>query len=186
MKNDFTRMAKRIRRLPDAIENSVNANIKSEMVEMAALARVNAPKSLLHLTGSIGYDRASDLAVTASSGVGGRTYGTHIVRSSAPYSAMVEYGTGVRQRGRPQGPDGGDFRAPSIPPFGHIKNWMIQKPVSPRTGDIDASAELIAQSIAQYGQSPSPFMRPAWHEVGGTAALQIAHSRGLRKALQRI
>lgn len=188
MTNDFTRMAKRIRRLPKLIRQAVNTNIESVMREAATLARAELRKSgsvaTRKLLVSTDYKRGANLTSVARSGVRGRTYGTHVVRADAPYAPFVEYGTGSRQVGSP---DGQQFRSPSVPPTGAIYSWLVVKGETPR-GDYDLleAARRIAVSVSQHGQRPHPFMRPAWNEVGGVTRIQREHSSGVRSALRRM
>lgn len=188
MSNDFTEMARRVERLPSYIRQAVNVNIESVMRQAATRARTELRENDSVVTGELvsntEYTRGNEVSSHAVSQVSGGTYGTHIVRSGAPHSPFVEYGTGIRQRTRPQGQS---FRAPSVPPTGEIYEWMIEKGVTPRAGNtMLEAAELIAQSIAAYGQSPHPFMRPAWHGVGGRQRLKRSHARAVRTALRRL
>lgn len=103
---------------------------------------------------------------------------TRQVIVDAPHAPYVEYGTGQRQEAgkvRFKAPDPG-------PPIGKIKQWMIAKGLytlsapnllwteisgpAPRANKsveerLDDWAHVIADSIAEHGNRPHPYARPA-------------------------
>ena len=193
---ELSQMAKRIRALPKHIKRNVDSNMGDlmDMIETQARANVAAQDSVVAgtLQGSINHRDAAALDTTVGSQFRGRTYSNRVVRTEAPHAPYVEYGTGMRQKGRPH--PAGNFRAPSVPPTGAIAEWMRKKPVEPRTttfyDDDEAErrhvAQLIAETIAAYGQRPHPYMRPAWESVGGRQAFRRGHRFGVRKSLKQL
>lgn len=195
VKNDFTDMAKRIARLIPKIRRYVDMNIEGVMRQAANFARQNISANNSLVTFALRQSTkhhdalSADFNVTKTSRFSQQTYSKHVTRAGLPYAQFIEYGTGARQRGRPE--PAGNFRAPSNPPVNAIHNWMLAKPVTARL-DVDdgddrfAAAQRIAARIARYGQRPHPFMRPAWHEVGGVNTFQLAHRNGVRRALRHL
>lgn len=108
---------------------------------------------------------------------------------TAPYAALVEFGSGVRTNESSDDsvsapmpetpPPGVPYETPDIdynesnplnmrgyPTFygfvKHIEEWMENKPVAPKLGDMTTSAAFIARTIIEKGQYAHPFLRPAW------------------------
>lgn len=187
MSNDFTEMAQKIRRLPRLIKRFVTMNVDDVFEKMARDAQRNVYRNdsvaTNTLAGSIeSMDGPSNVTQRARGG-----YETHVVRADAPYAAFVEYGTGLRQRGRPS--PGGNFDSPSAPPVTPILEWMVEKGITSRTQsdvlpDRVAAAQAIAESIARFGQRPHPYMRPAFAE--NRMNISRAHRDGVRKALRSL
>ena len=93
---------------------------------------------------------------------------THRLRSTAPWSGFVEFGTGGRTRIGPEHVYWNVERHYNAPRLTRrlvtaIKAWMILKGITPRTGDLDTSSYLIARQISreQYPGRRQPPGTPA-------------------------
>jgi len=95
-----------------------------------------------------------------------------------PWARYLESGTG--QRGR------GGYPAPSNPPYAEIREWAHQKPIVPDGDyDIDTAAAFIAQSIAEKGTEPHPFIAPVWNSGFGRENIIANNRAALKKAVSR-
>lgn len=189
---DLRDAAQSVRQLSTAIEQTVDREIETVMQRTAAAARQHlatgsdrqvATGTLINVT------KHTDEGLESITNLFDDTYVSHAVESAAPHAKYVEYGTGIRQRG---GPQGIKFKSPSAPPTNEIYEWIETKGITadnPNLRNPDGStnkvalAEAIAESIATYGSQPHPFLRPAWKE--NRQGLSRAHKRGVRKALRR-
>jgi len=192
---DFHQAAKKVRRLPTYIKQAVNTNIESVMRAVKITARRNlftgGNRQVVSgtLAQSITHDDLLGDVVTADIDVVDESYSAHATRVTAPHGPYVEYGTGTRQRGSPQGRQ---FKSPSTPPFNEILTWIQLKGIEARsekyrdsdggTNEI-ALAEAIAESIETFGNRPHPYLRPAWREH--RQSFSTAHRNGVRTALRR-
>jgi hypothetical protein len=108
----------------------------------------------------------------------GETYVVDKRLTLPEFAKYVEHGTG--QKGE------GEFPAPSNPPYQAIRRWMRAKGVRPKTGDFHYSSGLIAQSIAEEGTMPHPFIDPAWYGRMGWRQIYRQNKLALRRALRRM
>lgn len=193
MTNQFTRAAKRVRKLERDIKTGVDAQIGTVMKRMEQDAQRNVLDDNTFMRGTLVKSISHHNVRTSEMTIGGLrsrrepAYAQHIVRADAPHAPYVEYGTGVRQRGGPNS-NSVQFKSPSMAPTSAIYEWMQLKGVRPRVevegGDSQLfAAHRIAERIKRLGSRAHPFMRPAWH--ANRASLSNAHARGVQKALRR-
>jgi Bacteriophage protein of unknown function (DUF646). len=160
----------------DDIPEKLEAGVEADMRAVKREARTNAPVARTSgplLKNSIVYGNRGLYSVGVD-----KVRAKHTVEATAPYSAYVEYGTGVAE--------GENFPAPDNPPFASILEWMKSKPVQPRSEGIGAlrrSAWKIATTIAEEGQQSHPFMRPAFNSHMGP--LRFAPEEGIEQALRQ-
>lgn len=196
MANDFTRAAKQVDQLGEAIERSVDDEIGDVMDDITDAARRNlvTGSSRQVVTGtlqsSIEHNTFGKSGVAIGDVVDPDAYSAHETRAAAPHAPYVEYGTGTSQRGTPL--SGRTFKSPGTPPTGHIHEWIEDKGVRPKnpkfvnpdgSTNTYALARAIAEHIWKYGNKAHPFMRPAW--TTHRASLSSAHRRGVRQALRQ-
>lgn len=174
MANDFTRMAKRVKKLPSRMEEALDEEIGNEMEEMA-LTAIEIHTSRSRATGTLSMRiRAKRDPTQAHS----PSLLTHVVVAEEDYAKFVEYGTGFRGEGR--------FKAPSSrPPIENILKWIVAAGIQPYA--FDSRYELafaIADVIEAYGTRPAPFMRPAWTQHRP----QLSHRgrRAIKKSVRRL
>jgi HK97 gp10 family phage protein len=103
------------------------------------------------------------------------------ISANTPYAAMVEFGTGSRRS--PLAPSKFQFDSPRLTDSlrGAIINWVMTKPYFAGDRTITTGMQ-IAESIAEKGTHPHPFMRPAWH--GHRSRVIESAKRGVRKTLR--
>ena len=192
---DLRQAAADVQRLAENIEHFVNINIRQVMDRVSSATRQNVARGPSPyqqiVTGtlrqSVETRRASELSLDDVE-LGDDTYASWATHIGAPHAAYVEYGTGARQSGSPNGQR---FRAPSVPPTMSILRWVRLKGVQPRspvyinddgTTDELGLAHAIAQSIAQHGSHAHPYARPAWHE--NREDIKRSHKQGVKRALR--
>jgi hypothetical protein len=120
-------------------------------------------------------------------------FAVEVNRRRAEYAAIVEYGSGVRTnkpfKNSKAVPSGMSRSAPADFPYGtpdidynegdpsdtqgyetfygfvkHIEDWMLTKPIVPKSGNYFVSAAYIAATIIEKGNYAHPFLRPAYFE----------------------
>ena len=117
-----------------ALEKTIESAIRGIIGRMAVDARIGAPKAHSHLAKSINATQISPLEGIVAPGVN--------------YARMVEEGTGEGGR----------------PPLRVMLDWVRVLGIQPRDpamSDVDL-AFVIAQSIAETGTPPQPYLQPAF------------------------
>ncbi len=170
---DFGRVARKISKLPDKLENSLDSEIESETKLMSSTANRNLVQNRSVATGELlGKTRHTELQRPEH-------FTTHAVRAHDPKARFVEYGTGYRGEGR--------FKSPGAkPPVDNILEWIVEKGIQPYAYDTQyALADAIAETIQAYGTRPHPFMRPAWREHKHNFSSRGSHaiSKAVRRSL---
>jgi hypothetical protein len=104
------------------------------------------------------------------------TEAAHETVSLPEWAKYLEEGTG----------NGSPYPAPSQPPYGAIRRWF-ESPFGPEplTGSITASTELVAESIAEEGTNPHPFIDPVWNGTFGASYITHLNRRAMSRALRR-
>lgn len=104
------------------------------------------------------------------------TEAAHEVVSMPEWAKFLEEGTGT----------GSPYPAPSYPPYAEIREWF-ESPFGPEplTGSITASTELVAESIAEDGTDPHPFIEPVWEGTFGADYITHLNRRAMSRALRR-
>ena len=191
--DDFREAASDLREFTERMRRNVDNALKREMRALSVVARnyLQQPDgggpqvwrgALLASIGPTSSPTVPEVIDTSGS------YTTHAVEADAPYAGYVEYGTGRKQAGSPR--PQANYKSPSVPPLGAIKEWVETKPVVPRSGygdDPDAATDQlaadIASSIERMGAEAHPFMRPAFHQQ--SEQITLAHHNAVRSALRR-
>jgi len=149
---DFSRLAKKISKLPSDMEDSLDNEIENESKLMSATADSNLVDNRSVASGELLSKTVHEKIQRPEHTV------THAVRAKDPKARFVEYGTGFKGEGRYKSPG-------SKPPVDNILSWIVEKGIQPYAYDSKyALADAIAESIQAYGTKPHPFMRPAWRE----------------------
>lgn len=156
---------KKLEKAPDEIDDRVNQKVKSTVKNMSITAQRLAPTVDRTLRNSIDTHHQG---------------GTHILRASADHAAYVEYGTG--QRGN-RLPLGGSYKSPSLPPYSQIIDWVKAKPLISEDMSQESLGAVIAETIAQKGTHPHPYMRPTIESHRDE--LENALSEGVNSALRK-
>jgi hypothetical protein len=92
------------------------------------------------------------------------------------WAKYLERGTGT----------GSPYPAPQNPPYGPILEWAQAKPITPiEYATIEDAAAAIAQSIADDGTDPHPFITPVWHGRYGKQYIIDENRRAMSTALRR-
>lgn len=172
--SDFGNMADRVRNLKDDLRDGHKEATKESMGGLRAAVRLalrrNDSVARSVLIGNVQEDPQPP-----------RTQDTITERSVhvPEFAKYLEKGTGSKGVG--------EFKAPSNPPYAAISEWAHAKPIVPRKYDtIDDAAAAIAQSIAEEGTIPHPFLDPAWNGPRGTRSIIDANVRAMRRALKRL
>lgn len=150
MPKGFRNLKQKLARASEDISRNTDRKTRTSLREMRADARSNVAGNDAIYLGTV---------INSFRIVGGQ--GHYRLTNYAPHAAFLEYGTGSKNIGTRMDER---FNAPPLTGrlINEIKAWMILKPVIPRTGSLNNSAYLIARSLSRWGQSPQPFMRPAY------------------------
>jgi HK97 gp10 family phage protein len=190
VKRDLRKVNRAVRRVMDTVAEDARAYVRADADYTGQLRR------------AIGVE-------TETQGRGEHQVSVATDATTAPYAAIVEFGSGVRtdvtQGGSvnapppEQMPPGTPYETPDInydesnplnmkgyPTFygfvKHIEEWMENKPVEPLLGDTTTSAAFIARAIIEKGQYAHPFLRPAWFQ--NELRVQQAARNAVRKAVR--
>lgn len=160
--DDFARVAKKLRRLPEKIEDEMTEQAHDELRHVERTAARNLRKDGTWYKGDIA-DSMNVVPYTNGSYTGARLV------TKANHAPYTEYGTGAYF-------GTGAYPLPSgVTPYDapdgvtddmvtNIEEWVIRKPVNPRyyssTSDL---ANAIAHTIAAVGTQAHPYLRPAWY-----------------------
>jgi hypothetical protein len=186
-----TNLAKKVERFSDTLDEAAERGVGSGMATTKREAKRNVRRNDSDVSGTLrdsivlDDDGVTDLRDSLRVAAHAR------VSILAKYAPFVEYGTGTRQDVGGTalvGQFARVFKSPDpAPPFGRILQWIIRKGISandpelrrtnrtqnetftePVTGEtIESTAEqrrlafAIRNSIANYGNRPHPFARPA-------------------------
>ena len=165
---DFADAARKVKRLRGNMEDGF-AQATEEGMEQVGSELTRA----LELNGSVARPYLKDQTDP--------THDTREIRSviRLPHWARyVESGTG------PKGTAG--YPAPSYPPYNEILEWGRAKPIVPEDGrTIEEATALIAESIAEDGTEPHPFVSPVWDGAFGKERLIARNRAALSAAVRR-
>lgn len=159
LKRDLRKVNRAVRRVMDMVAEDARAYVRSDADYTGQLRRAIGVETETHGRGEHQVSVATDA-------------------STAPYAAIVEFGSGTNTNITKGGsvnapmpespPPGIPFDTPdqSHVPFlaDNLAEWMRNKPVQPEYPTIEQSAWAIALAIVDRGQYAHPYLRPAWFE----------------------
>lgn len=179
MASDFSKMAKKVGRFRDNLEDeheqATERAMKTIRREVDATVRGNDSLARRVLVSDIQHDEKQLPQFFTARSVNVPEWGKYL-----------EHGTGARGRTDVQ-PSHDQYKAPDpLPPLQPILTWVIAKNLTSDVYDSKtALAEAIQQTIGDRGTFPHPFLRPVWYGTYGYRNVIDENKRAYRRAWRR-